>query len=395
MCICQGLIFHTDKIWPTNIYYASIPGMKGLAKGEASTLLNPVLTFYCRVGEFLTDPYAASFTITEIRDPGTAAVAKVTSTAVHLVNDKIGTGRFVIKTGDTATWNYGTHRALVSYQLVSGGRTYYQEILFEVLDPADFPTGQYYTGYVSTRQMYADGLYTFAGRAPQSLHRRIHRASVQVEGWTQRIFEPRYLGVQVNVEEQSKLFLDEAIIAIDQAYTVSRTTSGAEELSAIDRGAYKVLNRHMDGVLNPDDRFNPQLLVHPSISSVEVSNSYLWPLGRLNAVIQGVFGFIDPEPNAGTTLIGRTPEDIVVVVSALVDRSISDPGLNSPSVQSPGSVRSYRTRDQSISFFGDATRSLGNGGWTGDSTLDQLLARFVKPAHADYIDRDPYDSAWI
>lgn len=374
--------------------------MMGLTKGEASSATNPVLQFLCRYGAWMVNPYEATYQIDDIHDPASSEVNKVPETSLDLddapTGTRLGTGQFAIPTGSTASWSYGTHRVIIRYRLVAGGQQYVQEVPFEVLSSADFVSGSQYVGYCSTRRMYQDGTFTITGKAPETLHYLIHRASSQLEAWTQRFFDPRFRQLSIDGTRQSKLFLGHAIVAIRDVIEVSIDSTGAEQTLTLPIDAFVVYNRHLDGLLNPDDRDNPKLAVSSgSVIWPSIAPGYMqtgdWTPGRRNLRVTGIFGYTDPFPESFSTLQGSTPTDLSRIVSALVDRYLTDPTLSSLSVQSPGAVRSYRTRDQSISFFGDNLHASASGGWTGDAMLDQAILRYAKPARLDYDDRDEYN----
>lgn len=352
--------------------------MRGLTKGEQSTLLNPVLQLFTRQGSHLVDPFSASFKIDYIGDPESAPSAVITSTAIDLVADKLGTGRFVLLTGSTAAWRYGTHRCVCVYSMVNGGRTYTQVIDFEVLDAVSFPAGgQSYTGYVSTRALYEEGYFALSAVAPEKLHRHIDRESVRIEQLTDRFFEPRYITQKLDGNDKRTLLLDEAIIAIDQ---VALYDSVAVLETAYGSTDYNVANRHLDGLLNPDDRYNPWLeLTYDSL----YTGGY-WPEGRQNLWVSGVFGFTDPERASDGVLLGHQPTDLGPIIATLMIRFFADPTMSDQTTWRPGSVKKYKTRDQMIEFYGASGNVDYTGGLLADAQLDQMLQRFVKPARLSF-----------
>lgn len=364
--------------------------MRGLAAGEQSTGLYPALQLFTRSGEFLADPVSGSFTIDDISDPETDPQQKVATTNLDL-NDyptghKLGTGRFVIPTGDTSSWKVGTHRVVYSYVMETGGRTYKQIIPFEILDAGLYPTGQSYVGYVQSRTLLEDGAF---GLPVKKLHKYIREASIQLEGYTERFFEPRYITARVDGHEQGVLFLQEAIVALEKVEIVERQSDGTEDAELLDNTLYRVYNRHLNGLLNPDDRYNPRLSVVDQWHLPGV-HWELWAFGRQNVRIYGVFGFTDPDPEPGEIMIGHTPDELERICATLVGRIIEDPFYESISTHKPGMVRAYRTRDQQIQFYGASGNVNHSGGLTGDPLLDQKLQRFVKPARLRYTERENY-----
>lgn len=365
--------------------------MRGLAKGEQSTDINPVLQLFTRQGEYLTDIFDGSFVIEDVRSPDVDPITRVTSTTINtdeisLGGYKLGLGRYYIPTGATTAWAYGTHRVICTYRMVDGGRVFTQELLFEVLNPALYSAGSLYMGYAATRDLYRDEFFDILGTPPEKLHAHIRRVSYQLEGLTQRFFEPRYVDQRISGDGRPVLFLDEAVVAIESAGSVSYD-DGIETISPYTNGAFSVYNRHLDGLLNPDDRDNPRLdVTRDDIAGYPV-RGWRWPTGDRNLSIKGVFGFTDPEPNSDGVLIGHTPDEFVQIIGTLTGRHMEDPNMSSPATWQPGRIKMYKTRDQQIQFYGASGNVDYSGGITGDAMMDQLLLRFIKPARLDYIER--------
>lgn len=367
--------------------------MRGLAKGEQSTGTNPVLQLFTRQGGLLQDMVEGTFTIDDVRNPDVSPAARVTSTSfnldtVDLGGHKVSTGRYYITTGPTADWAFGTHRAVCRFRMETGGREYVQEVLFEIVNPTLYPTGSLYTGYAATRDLYRDEFFGISTMPPEKLHGHIRRVSKQLEGLTQRFFEPRFVDQRISGDGRPVLFLNEAIIALDSAGAVKREGSPVvETVSSYSPDGFAVFNRHLDGLENPDDRDNPKLEVaRDDISGYAVSG-WRWPSGDRNLSIKGVFGFTDPEPESDGVLIGHTPDEFIQIIGTLVGRFLEDPSLSSPATWSPGKIKMYKTRDQQIQFYGASGNVNYAGGITGDGMIDQMLLRFLKPARLDYPER--------
>lgn len=377
--------------------------MRGLTQGEQSSSTNPVLQLFARKGEILQDPISGSFVIEEVRDPAGSVNEKVASTPLDLDlvgagGHKLGPGRFLIPTGTTTAWVYGSYRVVYNYVMETDGRTYTQVIPFEVLKATNFPTGRGYVGYVSTFQLYDSEFFTIDGMPPDKLHPHILRESLRLEGLTERFFEPRFLEMKLDGQPSAVLFVDEAIIAMEKVEAISRSpNSAAATTSLYDASSYRVFNRHLDGLLNPDDRYNPQigLVESTRIAGVTaIDGDFEWPYGRQNILATGIFGFTDPEPDGDDVLIGNTPLDFVQIIGTLVSRFVENPDLSNIATWKPGLVKGYKTRDQQISFYGASGNVSYTGGLTGDALIDQMLQRFVKPARLDYPER-PGSNGWI
>lgn len=351
--------------------------MRGIAKGEQSSLTNPLLVLYVRSGGYLADFYSGSVVIEDIKSASAVPVTVVASANITTAGNKLGIGRYVILTGATSTWSIGTHRATVQYKMTVTGPTYWQVIEFELLDNAEWPTGQPYVGYISTRIALGDA-FVASTITRQQLHRYIDEVSHAVEVWTGRWFEPRYRIIKKRGQALPVLRLDIPIIAIEDIYAIWQTTTGQDSYK-YEQYLFKVYNRHLDAQVEEDDRRDPNLELTDVDGTVVEVSGFAWPYGNQNIEVRGVFGYTDPEfdPNSGSTVIGKTPADIARAVGALVSRRISDPAMSSLLTSSPGGVTSMKTRDQSISF-GGASSSEGSS-LSGDSLIDQILIKYCKP----------------
>lgn len=354
--------------------------MRGLVKGEASSVANPVLQLFCRSGGFLTDLFSGTFKIDDIHSSAVALANKVVSTAFGPAH-KLGTGRYVIPTGGTSAWNYGTHRVTCAYRMTNGGPDFTQAFDFEILDPADWASSAAYIGYLSTRRAWQD-TYAASTVAVQTLHRQIAEVSRRIEAWTGRWFEPRYVKLKKTGEQDPALILNQPIIAIEDIYAVWQTTTG-EDAYKYEQYLYKVYNRHLDGFAEEDDRILPKIeLTDVDGTIVEVSD-FAWPYGNQNIELRGAFGWTDPEfdPTNSQVLVGQTPIDIGRACGAMIARMNEDPTLTSVMTWSPGSVSSIRTRDQSVSFGrgGGAGGSGGASEPSGDPLVDAILVKYCQP----------------
>lgn len=362
--------------------------MRGLARGEQSTDTNPVLQLFCRRGQFLVDPVEASFLIEDVRNPDNSPTTKVASTPIDL-NDaptghKLGTGRFYLPTGGTASWGYGTHRAVCRYKMESAGREYIQVIEFEVLNPNIYTSGQDYVGYAATRDLYLHRFFTIAAVAPDTLHQSINQVAVTLEDILGRFFEPRYVDMRSSGDGRHILFMDEAIIAADVVAQVDVGSDGLETFTPYDHPSFRVMNRHLDGMMRPDDRHNPYLHSIASLQNSVSTSSFLWPGGERNISVTGVFGYTDPSPRPDDVAIGVTPRELGQVTGILISRLIADPTMQSPGTWRPGTVKKYKTRDQMVEFFGANGSVDISRGIMGDPMLSTMLERFVRPARVSY-----------
>uniref|UniRef100_A0A6H1Z7N9 Uncharacterized protein n=1 Tax=viral metagenome TaxID=1070528 RepID=A0A6H1Z7N9_9ZZZZ len=352
--------------------------MRGLAQGEQSTAETPVLQLLVRSGELLTDLVSGTYRIEDIHDPTAVPVVKVLEAPIDIVTQKLSTGRYVILTGATAAWSYGTHRAICSYKLSAAGRTYYQVIEFEVLNPTDWPVSRSYVGYASTAKLIGDG-YVGATTTPQSLHRHVARISRQIEQWTGRFFDARYQARRLDGAPDATLHrMAVPLIALELVQCIYKTSENVEQTYDYDSSLIQVYNRHLDGLLSPDDRERPRIVRLDSLP---------WPNDQASLKVTGVFGYTDPELSDGDdrTGIGQTPDILVQVVGSLLYRYLQDPTLSNPTVQQASNLKSMKTRDQAVTF------GVSDQGFvsfmTGDSTLDRILIQLSAPPSLAYAGR--------
>jgi hypothetical protein len=148
---------------------------------------------------------------------------------------------------------------------------------------------------------------------------------------------------------------------------------------------FRVYNRHLSqGLLDPDDRENPRLEFFHEDDLLGVSatpaaslglGSLVWLRGTQNVVVDGLFGFTDPDGSP----VGRTPDLIRHVTKLLVLRELplmADVASREER-QQRWRIVSERTRDQSYDL--DPLRF--QGGLTGDPALDAVLVAYQRPPH--------------
>ena len=191
------------------------------------------------------------------------------------------------------------------------------------------------------------------------LNELIELASSYIETVTERFFEPRAQTITEDGTGSCRLLLGEPIIDIESVEILGQDSVPAS--GAIDPAEYRVYNRHLtQGLLKPDDRDNPQIVLIGSE----------FHRGAQNIRIVGLFGYTEPDESA----TGRTPLLIREVCKKLVVREI--PLLSETSDREDGKNR-YRliqekTRDQSYTL--DKLRITGS--LTGDPEIDNVLIQF-------------------
>jgi len=140
----------------------------------------------------------------------------------------------------------------------------------------------------------------------------------------------------------------------------------------------QVYNRHISGNVHPDDRENPRI-AFTQVRAVETVASGLYPAphvfpeGRLNVHLEGVFGYTDPDGSA----FGRTPDLIRQVTCRLVARDIR---LDSDECEKFASNNKFRILKDKEGTTDIRLQELWlKGAFTGDPRIDNVLMSYKRP----------------
>lgn len=355
--------------------------MPGIVKGESSSCTNPVLPFFYHVQGVLTDIYSLRYEVYSVS--GTKVYYKdIDVDPCSEGGFKKGTGYYV---ADFAPYIAGAQPgnppvldlAPGSYDLV----WYYKTAQtadelsalyrFEVLDAQHFRLGSRFVSYVGS------DVAALSGYPVEERQQALEAASRMVESLTGRIFFPKQMIIRHSVRPDSRvLWLDQPIIAIgSMSLELSDPYSVTPTEYDMSTGNVRVFNRHLTGLLSPDDRQNPKVELVGGYSNDEDIAFSRFPSGSQNIVIDGVFGYTDPD---GTPL-GEVPRLLQDVVIALADRRLQDPTRANPIMQNMNRVKMAKTRDQQVQF--DTSGTTSSDSMTGDTRLDDILAGFCRPPH--------------
>lgn len=348
---------------------------------------NPLLVLLTQVGGFLATPTAASFTIFDVSTD--AAEMSPTATfgphTVNVVADALGPGRLAAAWTVPGAEPTGRHRIVWTWTIDTpdGPVTETCSREFDVLRAVSSARG-----YCLVSDLRAEGVLASAtGCSDVALQRVISRAAAYLERVCDRFFEPRAATYKVDGSGRTMLLMPEPVIAVEAVTTDSDDPMSLLEGGLVDLTAVKVYNRHLSGMVAPDDRDAP-MLEYTTLFPGLISTAYsgwtdpslpvaTWPIGQQNVRVVGLFGYTDPDPGC-TTSAGETPELIRRVSQMLVVRDLArltDPEARA-AAQSIGRLLSERTREQSYQL---APGKAGLGWATGDAELDDLLTLFVRP----------------
>lgn len=350
--------------------------MLSVAKSTQATLVNGALTLWVQDSDgFSVDLYSGAIQILDT--DGNEILAKTTLNVTG--PQHIGLGRYAY------AWDPGS--AAVGQYTV---RWFYQvlatDMVSPVADEASFDqemelTAKPYAGpnYCTVYDLMGEGLdpNITAARA-QAL---IARASRYVENFTGRRFGPAHKVVTIDGSQARALMLEEPIIMVEKILLTVVSAFGSSDLT-IRSDTLKVFNRHLrENLLQPDDRMNPKLeFVHgDDLNGVNydyrtqtgyVLSSLMWPRGRHNVQVTGLFGYTEPDGS----FVGKVPELLREAVKLLAIKQ-STPAAQRLAEPDPSRINREQTKDQSVGYQDQWLL----GGFTGDWQIDSLLAMFVRP----------------
>lgn len=365
--------------------------MPSLARGQASDCSNPVLDIFTTVNGVLTDVATLEFQIWEkVTNPLVPAQiypgsgrAAVDTLNLCPVGGKVSTGRFVAEWTPALTDPTGTWEIRWFFKLTGSSpeQTWTEE--FEVLPEVVASGGP---GYCTVQDLRDEGVPDTGpgAKTDSQLQTLIARVSRKIDLYTGRFFEPRSLVLLLDGHGRRPLLVGPPIIEVTQIRLVSDdfVTSTA---AVVDLGDVKVYNRHLSGLLDPDDRENPRIewRVYDQRYDAETRDlsEFLtpqrWPAGTQNVEVTGVFGYTDPDGSS----YGMTPDPIREAATRMAIKSLSS--LLSPDAYDDANawrMTELRTRDQMIKWANPADfGSRGFGAFTGDPVIDSILAAYSKP----------------
>lgn len=354
--------------------------MVAIGLGASSSAANPILrTVIARAG-VLCDPDSLSFQIFDVTNE-TNLLAPVPRFGPHVVNlttDKIGPGQFAAAwtVGSGAPQLTGAHD--IVWTAVLDGVTYTWRRRFDVLTA----TGAYGRGgYLLVSDMRAEDI-TSSMASDARLLVLNDKITKQIDRWLGRWFEPRALTIEISGTGKQSLGVEHPIVALA---SITTRNSGAP----VDLASVRIFNRHIAGQVNPDDRDAPRVAWDQSYPVMvpigagyyggATENTSIWPRGRANVEIVGVFGYTDPDGS----FEGETPEGIRQAARLLALRELPKLANDDDRRDAREGYRliSERTREQSYQLEGRSSKAVAGdaAGFTGDPDIDALLEAYVIP----------------
>ena len=347
--------------------------MPGVVMDETVDCNNPLLQFFYHVLGKAEDVAELYFKVRQVRgDIERVAEVTVDLTDCASGGHKLSLGRYSATfTPASASWEAGTHEIIWRYVATTGDPSKFWRQKFEVLNTTFAATGGGYVGYADTVDLVDTNQFSCYGI--DQIHDAIAEASNWVQDLTGRFFDPRFLAVQYNATNAGALPFFDPIIGLNAVRFIG--ASVAETATTIDLASLRIYNRHLAGLVAPDDRDNPRIEFVTDFLPGRILSQGRFQLGRQNTYIEGMFGY--REFNA--TPMGGFPRRLQRAVAILALRRLQDPFGEDPFVSQPGRIRTARTRDQQIGFAGAADG--GVGPLTGDRVVDDILIAYMRPPY--------------
>lgn len=345
--------------------------MPGIVIGEVSSTSNPLLPFFYQWRGILADVYSIRY---EVYTVGDTTVIKEDDLDMRLSpdGDKKATGYYVAPLDpEDLEMDAGSYEILFYYKTTETADEKSYGYGFEVLEKSTFRRGSAYKAYIPSSHTALEGFST------SEKQMAIYEASKFVDFLTGREFFPRYFDLLHTMQEdQPTIWLFIPVIGINEvAVTTLGVVSGTADDYLIDLTSLRVYNRHLSGMLVPDDRADPRIALELADPTDRFFLCNVLPQGELNVRVTGVFGYTDPDDSP----IGMTPLPLQFVVQQLAYRKLVDPMATDPTLWNPAMVKKAKTRDQEIHF--DNLISSNNAELTGNSKLDSILAQYMRPCY--------------
>lgn len=362
-----------------------------IAPGTTTSIADavPRAPFYHQVGGFLRDLFKLEFQVLRVSTeaeqvtpvlllPGAPGRVLVDTTNPGGV-DRLGYGRYAARFTVDPLWSTGRYVVRWFWSSTSTSTEQTIDTPFDVVAGVPAPSTSAPL-YALPSDLRAEGV-TVGMASDVRLYQSILLASKQFEQFTRQFFEPRYLTLALDGNGSVAVLLDQPIIALDELFFASITLFLSE--LPIDATAYRVYNRHLAGLMTPDDRLNPRLELYGIEDYVATwaLQGARFPRGKQNVSVKGVFGFTDPDGSP----FGSTPSLVnhaVKLLTLRVMRKMTS-AARGAAFLAPF-VTDEKTRDQSVSFArfgGGGSSGLGSsiGAFTGDPEIDGIIVQFQRP----------------
>jgi hypothetical protein len=166
----------------------------------------------------------------------------------------------------------------------------------------------------------------------------------------------------------------EVVISLSKISFIGSSTE-TPSLVDFDLRGFRIYNRHLQNLRQPDDRDNPRVEFVTELIPGEILVQGAFQQGRQNLLVEGVFGYTEFDGSH----IGRKPRRLARAAQILTLRRALDPFGADPFISQPGRIKEAKTRDQSVKFGGAS--DAGIGALTGDRIVDDILIPYMRPPY--------------
>jgi len=358
---------------------------KLLTRNQTLGRAAPGLVFYHQVEGLLVPPATLDFQVVDVSTPAKEndpvpvyPVSGWAAVDLSLIGgDTLGPGRYAPTWAVPANQPLGAHEVRWRWRETLTSPLRFSQERFDVAQ-VGLPPGA--TLYALPSELRAEGVASSKVSDARLVTASLRAAQV-IERITRRFFEPRYLELRADGRGGRAVLLEMPIIAVDELRFDSLGV--LVNTTFADSDNYRVYNRHLQGVVQPDDRQSPRIELY-GLRDAGSRASYgdlRFPRGQQNIVVRGVFGFTEADGSP----YGATPVLLREAAMRLAIRNAGPLGSSQASGDRryAGRITSERTRDQSVTYSAGSSTGLGaaaaNGAFTGDAEVDFLLGLFLAP----------------
>lgn len=208
-------------------------------------------------------------------------------------------------------------------------------------------------------------------------------ASRLIDKITGRSFGASYSTLRLDGRGSRAQLLWQPVIGIDRV-AIDTEPSSQGDLE-VDPSNFRVYNRHLSGLVQPDDRNDPKIEFVHSLDLYGIDSrarfmplhgislrSLAFPFGVQNVELRGLFGYTDPDGSPW----GSVPPLIAYAARLIAAREVGGIGESEcrTAAREGWRITAEKTRDQSVNYA--QPREWGQ--WIGDPDIDSILTMYLR-----------------
>lgn len=353
-----------------------------IPKSTAVSCSNPLIWFAYQTEGRLTDVAELSFQIWQVPQNGGDPVQVFPAPPgdrepVSLLDcptgGRLSKGRYAATWGGSGT--AGVYFVRWFWKATATGAEITVDKPFEIASIVG--TAPVYTGIAELRAECLEG-------TDVRLYMAALVASQLIDKITGRTFGARYATLRFDGRGSRAQLLGEPVIGIDRV-AIDTEPSSQGDLE-VETSNFRVYNRHLSGMVQPDDRNDPKVEFVHSLDLYGIDSrarfmplhgislrSLAFPYGVQNVELRGLFGYTDPDGSPW----GTVPPLIAYAARLIAAREVGGIGEAEcrAAARDGWRVVSEKTRDQSVDYA--QPRKFGQ--WIGDPDIDAILTMFFRP----------------